>query len=416
MKYNGKELIEMSPQKWVQKWDGKPREMLAWNCVNDTPVKTRIVDWYSDEHGHIIWRDDWRDGVCKYWNNVADIPNEESDKQKKEIVTKYSLNDCINSLKCHFKSKNEDSPDDEIAFPSLKESYESIIKYLDELKSLKEDRVEPTPVEDVLLTRIKVLKEENEELKAKIAPLRSERVEMADSVSSAVWKELMDRAKTIEGSVNTTMAGFSFNDISDIVLNKIMEHKPIDKPEKKLRRMTYKEVEDWLIQCNGLLRIGNKTYNNIYFDCEDRNKEVRDGIEICGHKEHTWHEPLINEYLDDKSEDKSENTQRRSNYREFAEYLSHGDFGFNGISDIGLTKILKYKPENNPENKTRRMTHRELAHWCANGNGEWAAPSIDVTVYQRFDYDVEREAKEVSEHIKIRGWDETEWHEPLVEE
>jgi len=33
MKYNGKELIEMSPQKWVQKWDGKPREMLAWNCV-----------------------------------------------------------------------------------------------------------------------------------------------------------------------------------------------------------------------------------------------------------------------------------------------------------------------------------------------------------------------------------------------
>lgn len=56
-----------------------------------------------------------------------------------EIVPEYSLNDCINSLKYHFKSKNEDSPDDDIVFPSLKESYESIIKYLDELKSLKED-------------------------------------------------------------------------------------------------------------------------------------------------------------------------------------------------------------------------------------------------------------------------------------
>lgn len=332
-------------------------------------------------------------------------------KQQTEMVTEYSLNDCINSLKYHFKSKNEDSPDDEIAFPSLKESYESIIKYLDELKSLKEDRVEPTPVEDVLLTRIKVLKEENEELKAKIAPLRSERVEMADSVSSAVWKELMDRAKTIEGPVNTTMAGFGFNDISDIVLNKIMEYKPIDKPKKKVRRMTYKEVEDWLIQCNGLLRIGNKTYNNIYFDCEDRNKEVRDGIEICGHKEHTWHEPLINEYLDDKSEDKSENTQRRRSYREFSEYLSHGDFGFNGISDIGLTKILKYKPEK----KTRRMTYKELSEWLATGKGQFKDGNFG-SFRTELVYCKNEENAIVDTDCLIRGWNETEWHEPLVEE
>lgn len=68
-----------------------------------------------------------------------------------------------------------------------------------------------------------------------------------------------------------------------------------------------------------------------------------------------------------------------------------------------------------PEKKYRRMTHRELANWCANGNGEWTNASMR-TAYQRFDYDIDREAEEVSEHIKIRGFDETEWHEPLIED
>jgi len=131
---------------------------------------------------------------------------------------------------------------------------------------------------------------------------RAERHEMASAVSNAVWEELMARAKNIEGPINPSMVGFGFNDISDLVLNKILEYKPEDKPVKRLRRMTYKELEDWLIQCNGLIRIDNKTYNNIYFDCEDRNKAVKDGIEICGHKEYTWHEPMIEESLDCKTE------------------------------------------------------------------------------------------------------------------
>lgn len=265
-------------------------------------------------------------------------------------------------------------------------------------------------ISDIVLN--KILEYKSEKIKAykyeMIKALRTERVKMADSVSSAVWKELMDRAKTIEGPVTMTMVGFGFNDISDIVLNKILDYKPEDKAQdmnysiddcidtlksftdwgsnagwnalykavitylnsikelkeeneklrkeciarrnseedfkwerdqykkerdelatclgpaednterncdesvdekvptsepaemkdaivKKVRRMTYKEVEDWLIQCNGLIRIDNKTYNNIYFECEDRNKAVRDGIEICGHKEYTWHEPMIEE-------------------------------------------------------------------------------------------------------------------------
>lgn len=58
-----------------------------------------------------------------------------------------------------------------------------------------------------------------------------------------------------------------------------------NQPKKKFRRMTYNELEKWLTQCKGLIKVNNKVYNNIYFDCENRNKEVRNGIEICGYNE-----------------------------------------------------------------------------------------------------------------------------------
>lgn len=63
--------------------------------------------------------------------------------------------------------------------------------------------------------------------------------------------------------------------------------------------------------------------------------------------------------------------------------------------------------------KTRRMTHRELANWLSKGNGEWTNAG-NRTAYQRFDYDVERENEAVSEHIKIRRWDETKWRDPMI--
>lgn len=73
MKYNGKELIEMSPEKW----DGNLRTMLVWDCVNDnTPLKARIVDWYKNGQGHVIWRD----VSCKYWNYCAELPEEEHNR------------------------------------------------------------------------------------------------------------------------------------------------------------------------------------------------------------------------------------------------------------------------------------------------------------------------------------------------
>ena len=133
------------------------------------------------------------------------------------------------------------------------------------------------------------LKAENTELKARIESLCVERGKMASEVSSAVWKELMNRAKDIDGPVNTRMAGFGFNDISDIVLNKIIEYEP----EKKLRRMTYKELNNWLEQGKGVVRIAKRVSNTISYDCEDRNREVSGYYKICGYDEDTWHYPMI---------------------------------------------------------------------------------------------------------------------------
>lgn len=227
MKYKGIELIEMLPENW----DGKTREMLVWDDTSKNPYKKIIIGYFP---GCFPQSSYWKSTDDCSWRHCAEIPTE-------EIVTEYSLNDCINSLKEHFKSKNEDSPDDEIAFPSLKESYKSIIKYLDELKLLKEGRVEATPFEDVLLAIIKVLKAENKELKEKI--------------------------------------------------------KSENKPKKKLRRMTYKELSEWLAKGNGQYKDGNfgSFRTELVYCKNEENTIVDNDCLIRGFNEDTWHEPLIEE-------------------------------------------------------------------------------------------------------------------------
>lgn len=59
------------------------------------------------------------------------------------------------------------------------------------------------------------------------------------------------------------------------------------------RRMTYCELDEWLEQGKGVIRIANTVRNTISYDCEDRNHEVSEYYKICGYDEDTWHEPLI---------------------------------------------------------------------------------------------------------------------------
>lgn len=222
MKYNGKELIEMTPEYW----DGKTREMLVWDGWDEHTLRKLTLIGYDSMSKNWITSYPY-----KGWHHCAEIPVE-----AKEDVMK-PLND------------NE--------------------------KEILE------------------LKAENEKLKAKIKSLSVERGKMANAVSNAVWKELMERAhKDSSIGIIRLPAGLGFNDISDIVLNKIIDYES----EKKLRRMTYNELDNWLEQGKGLIRIGNHHMSNkISYDYEDRNREVNDAYEICGWDEAAWHEPLIEE-------------------------------------------------------------------------------------------------------------------------
>lgn len=207
MKYNGKELIEMTPGNW----DGKSRRMVAWN--DDDKTWSALICGYNPLSKSWICADS-----SISFSHCAEIPNEDPVENKTEIIEK--------------------------------------------------------------------LKEENADLKSRIKELCVERGKMANAVSGAVWKELMDRVEDIAEPDR-----IGLNEISDIVLNKILQYKA----ENKFRRMTYKELDDWLKQGKGVIRIANHVRNEISYDCEDRNHEVSGYYKICGYDEDTWHEPMIEE-------------------------------------------------------------------------------------------------------------------------
>lgn len=63
-------------------------------------------------------------------------------------------------------------------------------------------------------------------------------------------------------------------------------------------------------------------------------------------------------------------------------------------------------------NKPRRMTNRELAKWLAQGNGQWKGAADTIGMAYSYGLD----DHEIPDGIMIRGWDETEWREPVIEE
>lgn len=92
------------------------------------------------------------------------------------------------------------------------------------------------------------------------------------------------------------------------------------------------------------------------------------------------------------------------------------------LTDVNkhLSEVVDFSKIDTNEKKTRRMTYRELAKWISNGNGEWVFSEKcdnNVSIHSfNFVYYACDENKTVSDKYKIRGWDETEWHEPLIEE
>lgn len=61
----------------------------------------------------------------------------------------------------------------------------------------------------------------------------------------------------------------------------------------------------------------------------------------------------------------------------------------------------------------RRATTRELSKWLAQGNGE--VMNINGSVDTAWEYPHHWSNESVRDCVKVRKWDDTEWHEPDVE-
>lgn len=71
-----------------------------------------------------------------------------------------------------------------------------------------------------------------------------------------------------------------------------------------------------------------------------------------------------------------------------------------------------------PENPAPRMaTNRELAMWLAQGNGEWGISKFGVIEKAEIGwfYDTGYEKQALQSELRVRKWDDNEWHTPDVE-
>ena len=86
----------------------------------------------------------------------------------------------------------------------------------------------------------------------------------------------------------------------------------------------------------------------------------------------------------------------------------------------------QYCAEIPEEPKPRRVTNRELSKWLAKGHGECMNPDSDSYSYadlskanlasSTYTYSGISEAnKEVPFYVKVRKWDDVDWHEPTVD-
>lgn len=76
--------------------------------------------------------------------------------------------------------------------------------------------------------------------------------------------------------------------------------------------------------------------------------------------------------------------------------------------------IFKHCAEIPEAPKPRRATNRELAKWLAHGNGELNVNGCS-SIYQDCSYDIGKENEIADEFLRVRKWDDTDWHEPTAD-
>ena len=83
------------------------------------------------------------------------------------------------------------------------------------------------------------------------------------------------------------------------------------------------------------------------------------------------------------------------------------------VADVDSGERSMWEPS---EAKKRRKTNRELAKWLARGNGQAKNSFLDTITSRGLLYYECDDDKPCPDYFVIRGWDETEWSEPLIEE
>lgn len=225
MKYNDKELSEITPDEW----DGKSRQMLVWDDASSCPHKEMAVGYNP---------------VLKRWVTVEDsIGFRHCAEIPKELT--------VDELKAQIERLKEDTK-------ILSDGWNAEIEANNELKK------------------------ENAELKEKIKSLCVERDKMAKSVSADLLVELTERCI---GAKPFDYLQDELHKIAEFAQNAILEYKS----ERKLRRMTYKELEEWIVTNYGKHMLCKLVCSR------DENEPVPDNIKIRGRNETDWHEPLIEE-------------------------------------------------------------------------------------------------------------------------
>lgn len=81
------------------------------------------------------------------------------------------------------------------------------------------------------------------------------------------------------------------------------------------------------------------------------------------------------------------------------------------ITGLGFFNYCAEIPE---RLKPRRATNRELAKWLARGNGEYRWAPTNKAHYD-FDYEFDAAGNACDEDVRIRKWDDDEWHEPTTD-
>lgn len=251
-----------------EKWDGKSRKMLVWCDGSPEPSKFIVIGYDPTEKG---WIDTETLG---WWAHCADIPEEEPKYDFVETILKTTQeqNGCITIPK----------------------------RAVEQMRELEKT--------------CGIVYEENKELKAKNESLRIEREEMAKNISADLLFELTERsinAKPYDGIIDSygelhKIAEFVQNKILDYVtydLSKTIKYEPStfdrieELPTNKVRKMTNKELAEWLAKGNGQFKNGNfgsiKTV--LVYTPKEENTMVNNTCLIRAWGEDTWHEPMIEE-------------------------------------------------------------------------------------------------------------------------